>query len=178
MINTPTSIRLGALILTLCVLFVSACSVSSPIDAKVPGSRSLTADEYVERYAGNSIRFARGNGGPIDREMYFGEDGSFQTVDLDRDVILDGTWAINTSLGSSHLVISLTSGGFSDGEAYRTGTWHMTMYVNVLPDGTASVFSRSPEGPATVTQPKPAPGFQARARFNRINRKVSNALGS
>lgn len=67
-----------------------------------PDSRHLNAGEYVERYAGMFD-------GPIDREMYFDQDGSFQTVDLDPEVIFEGTWSVSEGFGASNLNIELTA---------------------------------------------------------------------
>ena len=143
-----------------------------------PDSRHLNAGEYVERYAGNSIRFAGMFDGPIDREMYFDQDGSFQTVDLDRVLILEGTWSVHEVLGASNLNIEFTASGIHREEAWRDQGDIMTMFVNALPDGTASMFSRSSEGAGTFTQPMPTRGFQARDRFNNLKRTIADVLDS
>ena len=173
---------LQALILSLCFLFVSACGavMLKPSDAEVRGSRPLTGSEYNERYAGNSFKFARNEGQIseiINREIYFGKNGSFSVVDLDRELILHGNWSVNTATGGN-LVINYTVAGLENGKPYRSSPAFMTIYTYVLPDGTASVFSRSPEGPSISREPKPTPGFQARSRFNSIKGKVDAALGS
>lgn len=86
--------RLSASVLVLFLLLLSACGTGgTPLDAQVPGSCALSGDEFSARYSGNSIRLARSSKGAINREMYFAADGSLQIIDLDRDVILAGTWA-------------------------------------------------------------------------------------
>ena len=165
-------------IAVMCLLIVSACGLTPP-DARVQGSRSLTAEEYVSRYAGNSILFNMASDGSQSyREMYFSKDGTYQAVNLWNDVIGEGTWEINDSLGTANMNLSTASSGFLDGKAFQNPASFWTMYVYVLPDGTASVFSRSSQGAGTFTQPKPTPGFQNRARFNSIKRRVTKALGS
>ena len=176
MFNTLYPKRLGVYLLTLCILLISGCGITPP-DAKVPGSRSLTAEEYVSRYAGNSFKFARGNVGPVNREFYYGEDGTVSVVDLDQESILYGTWTINSALGDN-LVMNLISAGFSNGKPYRKSPALITLYSYALPDGTASIFSRGPGGPGIYTEPKPTPGFQAQSRFEAIKRRVDAAFGS
>ena len=146
-------------------------------DARVPGSSPLTAEGYVERYAGNSFKFSRYVGEPINREIYYGKDGSFYTVDLDMESIQYGTWTVNAALGA-HLVLKYTSAGIADGKPYRSGISPTTLYTFALPDGTASTFSRAPDGAYVNKEPKLTPGFQSRSRFNAIKRKVDAALGS
>jgi hypothetical protein len=134
----------------------------------------------VSRYAGNSIRFdVSPNGQGLFREMYFGKDGTFQAVDMFRDIILEGTWDVNSSIGDSgNLVFTFAVSGFSEGQAFRSRETFGTLYVYVLPDGTASVFSRTAGEAEISMQPKPTPGFQSRTRFNSIKRRVAKARSS
>jgi hypothetical protein len=170
--------RLHASVLALCVLTLSACVPGlTPLDAHVPGSRALSADEYVERYAGKSIRFGRTFKGPTDTEMYFAKDRSLQIVYLDAEIIQEGTWLVNAQLGGN-IVLYLATSGIENGRVFRTAAAHATMFVYVLPDGTASVFSRSPDGASLITQPKPTPGFKARGRYDALKRKIDAALGA
>lgn len=171
--------RVLACTITLCVLFVSACG-RTPVDAFVPGSRTLEANELTARYAGKSVRMNAQSGAANDYlEMYFDKDGSFHAVATADDYIMDGTWAVNAGVGASaNINLRIVSSVISDGQAYRGDPELMTMFVYVLPDDTASVFSRDSSTTYVYRQPKPTPGFQNRARFNSINRKISNALGS
>ena len=155
----------------LCLLVLAGCNVS-PVDAQLEGTRTLSPAEYTDRFAGKSIKFARRNGGPLDAESYFGTDGSFKGVWLDQDVVLNGTWTLN----QSHIVLRYVIVGMDDGVPFTGGTTLQTMYVYPYADGTAEVFSRSSAGPSRATQPKPTPGFQNRARWNRIDREVRAAL--
>jgi hypothetical protein len=179
MINATSLGRLKAFILALCVLSVAGCSavMLSPVDAQVPGSSRLTAEGYTERYAGNSIAYSRKAGGPKTSEAYFGKDGSYYAVDLDREVIWYGKWSVNSGLGTN-LNLNETTAGIIDGEPFRTSPEFVTMFAFVLPDGTASVFSRSPQGPVLFDEPKPTPGFQAQARFNALKRKIDAAIAT
>jgi hypothetical protein len=173
--------RLKAFILLFFCLFLSACGAVtlSPSDAMVRGSESLDAEGYVQRYSGNSIAFSWDEpGGVPNRETYFGTDGSYYAVDLEAEFIGYGTWTVHSVLGSSKINLNVVGAGISDGEAYREAPVFITIYTFVLPDGTASTFSRSPEGPARFVEPQPTPGFQARARFDAIKRKIDAALGS
>lgn len=177
MIRAARLPRISAAFFTLVFLVVSACGTGqTPLDAMVSGSRSVRGDAVVQRYAGNSIRFARSANGPIDREMYFAKNGSVQVVDLDREIVQDGTWRVHPSAGN--VIFSLATSGIENGQAFRTGASNVTMFVNVLPDGTASVFTRSVEGAGVVTQPKPTPGFKNRARYDALTRKINAALGT
>jgi len=179
--NVFSERRLKAVIFVSFCLFLSACGAMmlTPSDAMVRGSTSLDAEGYAERYAGNSIAFFRDKpGGPAQTEIYFGDDGSFYGVDLVRENIRYGTWTVHSVLGSSNININEVVAGISNGKAYRQGPAFVTLYTFVLPDGTASTFSRSPEGPGVFVEPIPTPGFQARARFNAIKRKIDAALGS
>lgn len=160
----------------LAFLLVSACVASqTPLDAKVPGSRALTGDEVTQRYAGNSIKFGRSFNGPIDSELFFARDGSLQVVDLDREMIQQGTWTVSRT---DYTVLRIATSGFENGKVFRTDPEPVTMFVNLLPDGRASVFTRSAEGAAVVTQPKPTPGFKARARYEALQRKIAAAIGT
>lgn len=169
--------RVLACMFALCVLLVSACGITPP-DARVPGSRALDAHEYTSRFAGKSVRMSGPSRAANDYlEMYFGKDGTLQAVASPEEYILEGTWVVNASLGTN-IVMNIAMSGIENGQAYRGSPQYMTMFVYVLPDSTASVFSRGPSGPMIYRQPKPTPGFQARARFNKIKRTVANALGS
>ena len=176
MTNTSHLTRVVACLLAICILFVSGCGIT-PHDAMTPGSKPLTAEEYVTRYAGNSIRFEITAGKGEYREMYFGKDGTLQVVDLWQETIMEGTWKINSTLNPS-LQINFAFLGFEDGKAFRSGPVSIKMFVYVLPDGQASVFQMSPSGHSIRWHPKPTPGFQSRARFNTIKQKVVRAIGS
>lgn len=176
MINAISLRKLQAFFLVLCLLTLSACGLT-PVDAMVRGSKSLTAEGYLERYAGNSIAFGDKKGDPVTTEIYFGKDGSYYDVELDREVISYGTWSVNSALGAN-LVFNVTTAGIVHGKPYRHRPSFMTLYTYVLPDGTASTFSRTPSGPHLYSEPKPTPGFQARARFDALKRKIDAALGS
>jgi hypothetical protein len=171
--------RLLACVLAACALFVSACGPTPP-NAYVQGSRPLTADEYVSRYAGHSVRFdvTPDKQGKF-REIHFAKDGTFQRVDSFQEVIAEGTWAISNSIGDSgNMFLRFASSGVWQGKAFRDSPAFATMYVYVLPDGTASVFSRTGGIAEISRQPKPTPGFKSRARFDAIKRKVASALDS
>jgi hypothetical protein len=117
--------------------------------------RAPTGNALVDRYAGNSIRFATSAGGPVSREIYSATNGALQVVDMDRDLIQSGTWSAGS--GSDFRTLGFTTLGIQNGATFRTDSEErVAMNVNVLPDGTASVFTRTSERPMVATQPKPA----------------------
>lgn len=155
----------------LCLLALAACNVT-PVDARQDGTRSLSAEEYSERFSGNSIFYAIREGGPNNLEAYFAADGTFKAVLLDQEVISYGTWRVN----GSHILIESRDYGFRDGLVGAGPVTRQSMYVYVYPNGTASVFTRGPEGTLTAVQPKPTPGFQRSARWTQIDQKVQANL--
>ena len=167
--------RVSTCLLALCVLLVSACG-GSPPDAYVSGSRQLPSAEYATTYAGKSVRMYADHDGYF--EWYFGKDGSVQGVAPEYSTILEGTWEVAPGLaGSGNFNLIIAFSGIENGKAFRSGKGLATMYVYELPDGTASVFTRYPDGTSITRQSKPTSGFPGRALFNSIKRKVASELG-
>lgn len=140
-------------------------------DQTIPGSRALTSAEYVGRYAGQSVALTGFPGGPVVREIYFASNGDYKVVDVNIDVIQLGRWQMSDG-PNGPMLITLQTAGFRDGRLFVLEPDTMTLFVSVLPDGTASVFARSSEGTQLARQPLPTPGFQRSARYEEIKRRV------
>ena len=179
MTNHPYLSRVSICLLSICILLVSGCLRDGPpiSAAMVEGSRTLTEAEVYSRYAGNSIRFDITDGAKGHfREVYFAKDGSFQTVDFFREGIVEGTWQTHESPFGGYEWKNATASGFDEEGFYRSEYYDVHFLVNVLQDGTAMLWGRNTNGEQyVVSQPKPTPGFQGRARFNEIKRKISAA---
>lgn len=171
--------RLSICLLAICVLFVSGCFRDGPPlqAAMVEGSRTLTEAEVFSRYAGNSVRFdVTGDAQGLFRETYFAKDGTFQIVSFYEERITEGTWETIGSPHGGYEMKNTVSSGIIEGKVSRVKEYDTTILVNVLRDGTARLWigwNGGADGSQIVSQPKPTPGFQGRARFNEIKKKIS-----
>lgn len=181
MTNQSRLNKLSTCLLAICVLFVSGCFRDGPPlqAAMVEGSRTLTEAEAISRYAGNSVRFdVTGDAQGLFRETYFAKNGTFQTVSFYEERITEGQWEAIGSPQGGYKMKNTVSSEIIEGKVSRVKEYDSTILVSVLRDDTARLWigwNGGVDGSQISSQPKPTPGFQGRARFTEIKKKISAA---